>query len=150
MQRVAIKESRLKSKLSETVVSRFRNTPAQSKENVPATDETNMKKHASFGRIPGYLTRMRVEKDLQEEAEAEEHRKSSIPEGCREMTEEERLSTIEEAQRKRSVILEDLKRLPLRIETLGQRRRKIELEHDLTELETTLDKLCQKTVLIRL
>ena len=143
-------ESKLKSKLSETVKSRFRDPPPKTNENTSTQNEINIRKHASFGRIPGYLSRMKADKERSAQTEAEERRLAIIPEGCREMTQEERLSTMEEARRKRGMILEDLKRLPLRIETLGQRRRKIELEHDLTEIERTLDKLGQKTVLIQL
>ena len=93
---------------------------------------------------------MRESKERERKEQEEAVRQASIPAGCREMTEQERIETVDDAQKKRRVILEQLKRLPLRIETLGQRKHKIQLEHDLTEIERTLDKLGQKTVLIKL
>ena len=109
-----------------------------------------MQKHDSFGRIPTYLKRMEEEKERQAEVAAEKARLADIPAGCRELTEEERVVMLEEGQKKRRSILDELKHLPLRIETLGQRRRKIELEHELTSIESSLEKLTRKTVLIQL
>lgn len=110
----------------------------------------SVQKHSSYGKVPGYMKRMQQTKDEEARKSEEKARMAMIPSGCREMTEDERLDTIEEAKRKRGETLDELKRLPLRIETLGQRRRKIELEHTLTEVERTLDKLSHKTVLIKL
>ncbi len=143
------KQIRLKTKLSEATMSRYKNVPAPSKENDDSKANQSLDKHASYGKIPGYLIKMRENKQSEHAQEEEERRLASIPEGCREMTEDERQATVEEARQKRSEILDAIKRLPLRIETLGQRKRKIQLEHDLTEIERTLDKLSHKTVLIR-
>jgi hypothetical protein len=143
-------EQKLRSTLLSGVESRYRNPSVTKKENVKNLDTPSIVKHTSFGKVPEYLTRMHEAKEQETLREAERVRQSAIPAGCREMTEEERLETIEEAQKKRKMILEQLKRLPLRIETLGQRRNKIQLEHDLTEIERSLDKLSQKTVLIKL
>jgi hypothetical protein len=107
-------------------------------------------KHAEYGKVPEYLTRMANEKQQKKEADAERVRLSKMPEGCRHMTEEEKERATSELQISRREVLEQMKRLPLRIETLGQRRRKIELELKLNEIERTLEKLSVKTVFIRI
>jgi hypothetical protein len=143
-------EGKLRSNLLDNVASRYRTPSVSKKENLKDPSATSMVKHCNFGRVPEYLNRMHEAKARAAEDEADRVRKSMIPEGCREMTEQERLETIEEGQKKRKQILDELKRLPLRIETLGQRKQKIQLEHELTEIERTLDRLSQKTVLIKL
>jgi hypothetical protein len=45
-------------------------------------------------------------------------------------------------------VLDELKRMPLNVTTLSQRRRKIELEVKLSEIERTLEKLAHRNVLI--
>jgi hypothetical protein len=138
----------MKSKLLEGVAPRYLESPRKEKA-LPELAE-QMQKHESFGRIPTYLKRMEEEKERQAEVAAVKARLAEIPAGCRELSEEERVTMLEEGQKKRRWILEELKHLPLRIETLGQRRRKIELEHELTSIESSLEKLTRKTVLIQL
>lgn len=92
---------------------------------------------------------MAAEKEEKKEKEAERARQAKIPEGCRCMTEEEKTKTMGDLQSSRRELLEQIKRLPLRIETLGQRRRKLELEVKLGEVESTLEKFNSKTVYIR-
>jgi hypothetical protein len=144
------RESVLKSKLFEDVVPRYLESGNKGKENLCDPSSGSVQKHSSYGKVPGYMKRMQQTKEDEARKNEEKARMAMIPSGCREMTEDERLDTIEEAKRKRGETLDELKRLPLRIETLGQRRRKIELEHTLTEVERTLDKLSHKTVLIKL
>ena len=144
------RESVLKSKLFQDVVPRYLEPGSKGKENVCNDSSGSVQKHRSYGKVPMYMKRMQLAKEDDARKTEEQARMALIPSGCREMSESERLDTIEDAKRKRGETLEELKRLPLRIETLGQRRRKIELEHTLTEVERTLDKLSHKTVLIKL
>ena len=110
----------------------------------------NIDKHAQFGKVPTYLVKME-EANQRRAAEAEERvRQARIPAGCRYMEEVEKQSAVEELQASRRVVLDAIKKLPLSIETLGQRRRKIELDMKLTEIEQTLEKLSLKSVLIQI
>lgn len=147
-QQLMSKLDKLKTSLFQEVPSRFRQVFEGSKENnEPSASSTE--RHAEFGRVPSYLIKMREEKEQRAEEEKERIRLSRIPPGCRYMSEEERLRAIEDVQANRREILDTLKKLPLAIETLGQRRRKIELELKLLETDKTLSKLNLKNVCIR-
>ena len=147
------KEKELKSSLLVRVPSRYHLVPnLAGKENLRSSSSgavNQLKKHAEFGKIPEYLSRMAEEKKQKGEEEAERVRKSKMPEGCRHMSEEEKEKAISDLQSSRREVLDQMKNLPLRIETLGQRRRKLELELKLGEIEKTLEKLSEKIVYIR-
>jgi hypothetical protein len=91
---------------------------------------------------------MAVEKQRLHDEADERDRQAAIPVGYRYMTSEEKECSSLDLQGSRREVLDELKRMPLNVTTLSQRRRKIELEVKLSEIERTLEKLAHRNVLI--
>jgi hypothetical protein len=137
----------MKAKLFEKVSPRYLSKAVSQKENTTEA-APSIPKHSSFGKVPSYLVRMAAEKQQQLEEAEEARRQSEIPAGYRYMTAEEKESSVQDLNSRRRLLLEVIKGLPLQIVTLGQRRRKLELEQRLGEIERTLEKLAYPKVLI--
>jgi hypothetical protein len=105
--------------------------------------------HSSFGKVPEYIRRFGLEKKRAEEEVLRQRELAKIPKGCRFMTDEERQNSIADVVRNRASLTEELKRLPLTNTTLKQRRRKLEIELKLSEMDKLFDKLHSNKVLIR-
>ena len=148
-QEIESRQNTLKSKLFKEVPSRWQQAPVVAGKENDSSTPPEFDKHAEFGKVPSYLIKMEADKKSQLADLAEKERQSRIPPGCRYMTEEERLQSIQEVQESRREVLDSIKRLPLSIETLGQRKRKIELDMKMCEIDRTLEKLSYKSVLIR-
>eukprot|EP00389_Voromonas_pontica_P009889 GDKH01015024.1.p1 GENE.GDKH01015024.1~~GDKH01015024.1.p1 ORF type:complete len:309 (-),score=37.73 GDKH01015024.1:204-1130(-) len=106
--------------------------------------------HPEFGRLPKYIEQFRSdETDKKLRAEAEAARRA-IPDGYRVLGEAERLETLATLQKKREEVEKEAGRLPLRIETVGQKRRQAELQRRLDELDGAVKVFEKKTVLVEL
>ena len=70
--------------------------------------------------------------------------------GMRLLPENERLETLSVLQKNRSEIERALQSLPLKIETLGQIRRRDEMERRMREIEEGLKVFCRPKVLVKL
>ena len=105
--------------------------------------------HSNFGKVPAYIEEFRVQKQEALRKQKEFEDASKIPQGCRFMTTEERLSSLEDVRRSRTHLLEEVKTMPLSLTTLKQRRRKIEIDLKLTELDKLALKLEKNFVLIK-
>ena len=66
------------------------------------------------------------------------------------LPENERLETLSVLQKNRSEIERALQSLPLKIETLGQIRRRDEMERRMREIEEGLKVFCRPKVLVKL
>lgn len=95
-------------------------------------------RHSSFGRIPKYL----LERKEQWAQEEEERRRNApdpdCPPGMVLLDEEERLRTLRVLTKSLEEARLRMNRLPLRVETLSQVRRKNELEEKLREIEDAI------------
>ena len=105
--------------------------------------------HSDFGRVPDYIKRFEADKAEEEKRRLELTEASKIPKGCRYMSDEERKSSLEDVRKSRTVLLEELKSMPLNLTTLRQRRRKIEIDLKLSELDKLASKLEKNCVLIK-
>lgn len=81
-------------------------------------------------------------------AEEEEESPGAIPPGYRMMSEEERLETLEGLRHKLIELDQRYTRLPLRIETEGQRRQQQLLREKIAETEAAVNLLSRPRVLI--
>jgi hypothetical protein len=106
--------------------------------------------HSSFGKVPEYIRRFGEEKRQALEEELKQRELAKIPKGCRYMTDEERQTSISDVVRNRTALIDELKRLPLTNTTLKQRRRKIEIDLKLSEMDKLYEKLQCNKVLIRI
>ena len=105
--------------------------------------------HADYGKVPEYIKRFEADKLEEEKRRMEIAEASKVPKGCRYMSDEERKSSLDDVRRSRTCLLDELKSMPLNLTTLKQRRRKIEIDLKLCELDKLLTKLEKNCVLIK-
>ena len=105
--------------------------------------------HPDFGKVPDYIKRFEADKVEEEKRRLEIAEASKIPQGCRYMSHEERLSSLEDVRKSRTLLMEELKSMPLNLTTLRQRRRKIEIDLKLCEFDRLASKLEKNCVLIK-
>lgn len=93
-----------------------------------------------LGTMPKYLSKRKTE--LQQKADAErkarELEESDCPPGMRPMDADEVAATLKILQENRSAITQECRRMPLKLETEGQKRRGMELENKLREIEEAI------------
>lgn len=105
--------------------------------------------HRDFGLVPAYLRKFNREESQRTVVEQKAREAALIPPGCRMMSSEEQSRTIRDLDCKKRDLLEELKHFPLTSCTLKQRRRKIETELKLDEIERLLEKFRRGKVLLR-
>ena len=114
-----------------------------------ATDKKSL--HASFGRVPAYLNAHKAQLEDKKRKEAEDKApKTTLPPGHRILPEDERLDTLALLQKRKDDVDNQISRLPLRIETDGQKRRQGELLKRLADIEQAIKFLSKPNVLIKM
>ncbi|XP_073813196.1 uncharacterized protein [Musca autumnalis] len=84
-------------------------------------------------RLPKYLEREKRERE--EERQREISRDPNCPLGHYAITENERLAALNAAEKKMESLVQELNRMPMTTETLRIRRRKVEIEKELSQIE---------------
>uniref|UniRef100_A0A0X3PRV7 Enkurin domain-containing protein 1 n=1 Tax=Schistocephalus solidus TaxID=70667 RepID=A0A0X3PRV7_SCHSO len=90
-----------------------------------------------LGKVPAYIVRRKREAELAKQEKLSQIA-NAVPDGCRLMSEDERLDTLKLLQDAHAEVVEELGRLPIRMDTVRVRRRRSDLESKLTELESTI------------
>jgi len=106
-------------------------------------------KHADFGRVPTYLLQRKIEAIEAEEEVVRAREAAKIPPGMRLLPEHERLETLSVLQRNKAEVERLIWALPLKIETLGQRRRKDELDERIADIEQGIKAFSKPSVIVR-
>ncbi|BHF78694.1 hypothetical protein SprV_0602180700 [Sparganum proliferum] len=91
-----------------------------------------------LGKVPAYIVRRRREAEMAKQEQLSQT-ENAVPEGCRLMSEDERLDTLKLLQDAHAEVVEELGRLPIRMDTVRVRRRRSDLESKLAELESTIN-----------
>jgi len=102
-----------------------------------------------FGRVPNYLLQRKVQLLEQEEEQLRLREAASIPPGMRQLSEEERLSTLAVLQKNRADLEAAMSALPLRIETPSQVRRRDEIEARMRDVEEGIKAFSRARVLVK-
>ena len=113
--------------------------------------QTRPARHKSFGKVPDYLVEKRAKEQEAKRKVEEEKRTPKIhcPPGHRIMLDDERLETIALLEKSKTEVDQDINKLPLRIETDGQRRRQAALNKRLADIEQALKFLSKQNVLVK-
>ena len=108
-------------------------------------------KHKHFGRVPEYLVEKKAKEEAAQRRKDEESRapKLHCPPGHRILAEDERLETIALLETRKIEVEQQVARLPLRIETDGQRRRQADLNKRLVDIDQALRFLNKPHVLVK-
>ena len=124
----------------------------QGDSNVEFTDSIQtegLEKHRNFGKVPAYIQKYREEQKMTEEQKEEERAKAKMPPGTRLMTEEERISTLEQLSKQRQEIQDFLFDLPISMRTEALKNKKTEMERKLVEIEKAFTTFSRKVVYIK-
>ncbi|TNV72296.1 hypothetical protein FGO68_gene327 [Halteria grandinella] len=106
-------------------------------------------KHKSFGKVPTYIEKFKVEMQMTKEKKDEDRAKARMPPGTRLMTEDERIHTLEELQRQKCEISTLLFSIPLSCKTEALKLRKRDLEIKLVEIDRAVTTFSRKIVYIK-
>ena len=147
-----INAQRLRESLLKNTMSRF-DKPRKNPETPSIENKCDLKKtqivHSDFGKVPAYIKQFEADKIEEARRKQDKDEASKIPKGCRYMSNEERLLALEDVRKNRSVLIDEMKSMPLTLTTLKQRRRKIEIDLKLCELDKLFGKLEKNCVLIK-
>lgn len=104
--------------------------------------------HKDFGKVPDYINqrKMQMAQAIEQKRQAEEAKK--IPAGMKLMAEEERLETLQALHHNLQKYEIEMQRLPLVIETIGQKQRKQNLQLKIQEIEEAIKVFSRKDVYI--
>ncbi|EDO36286.1 predicted protein [Nematostella vectensis] len=123
-----------------------------------ALEELKQKKKAeeelyrtkSYGNVPKYLKTRQQQWKKEEETRIANIPDPSIPPGHTLMQRDERLKTLDALQKNQEELLNELRLLPVRVDTLRVRTRKTELERRLTEIENAIKIFSRPKVFVKL
>eukprot|EP01135_Chromosphaera_perkinsii_P003970 Nk52_evm13s265 gene=Nk52_evmTU13s265 len=110
---------------------------------------TTVEKIHPRGCVPKYLGKIKGELDAAKAAAEQAKKKDKVPKGMVLVSEDVRRETLKHLQSNYDNTLTELRRLPLAVDTLGLKRKKIGLEGQLDEIEQAMKFFSQKRVLIR-
>jgi phage terminase Nu1 subunit (DNA packaging protein) len=131
-------------------------TDYSEKENVCANVSTveavatpTLSKHKSFGKVPTYIERFKLEAQVTRQKREEDRARARMPPGTRLMSEEERVATLEELARQKREVSYMLFSIPLSCKTEALRLRKREIEVKLVEIDRAVTTFSRKIVYIK-
>ena len=140
-------EKRERNFLAANARAAVRKSPPKQSQKPIARDLSNYKNQ---GQVPEYLQRRKEElADMEQEYRRREE-EADLPPGMTLMPEDERLETLSILNEKKAEIEQMMRALPLKIETVGQRRRQAELDGKMQEIEKALQTFGKKKVYISL
>jgi hypothetical protein len=113
-----------------------------------AQNQQQSHQHKDFGKVPKYLTKYKEEAEALAQKRAELKAKKALPKGMRQVSEEERVSTLEELVATKKELSEILHHMPISLQTNGLRQKKRELEDKLATVEKAISTFSRKTVYV--
>ena len=99
--------------------------------------------------MPKYLSRYNEQAAEVARKKAEAKAKSSIPKGCRQIDEEERLATLEDLIESKNQLQAILNKMPISMGSEGLRKKKAELEERLQKIESGINTFSKKVVYVK-
>ena len=106
-------------------------------------------KHKDFGKIPNYIKKYEMERELKREELKRKEEESKIPKGTKLLSEEERLATLNGLIKNKNEITNQLEKMPITNRTMAIQNRKEELRQKLEEIENAIQMFSKKRVFIK-
>ena len=107
-------------------------------------------KHKDFGKIPDYIKKYEMERELQKEELKRKEEESKIPKGTKLLSEEERLATLNGLIKNKNEITNQLEKMPITNRTMAIQKRKEELSQKLEEIESAIQMFSKKRVFVKI
>ena len=106
-------------------------------------------KHKNFGKVPEYIKRYEMERELKEQEMLKRKEEMKYPKGTRLLSEEERVETLNSLIKAQQEMTQILEKMPITNRTLSIQRRKEELMKKLTEIDKAIDMFSKKRVFVK-
>ena len=106
-------------------------------------------KHKNFGKVPEYIKRYEMERELKEQEMLKRKEEMKYPKGTRLLSEEERVETLNSLIKAQQEMTQILEKMPITNRTLSIQRRKEEFMKKLTELDKAIEMFSKKRVFVK-
>ena len=107
-------------------------------------------KHKDFGKVPLYIKKYELEREMKKEEMKKMEEMSKYPKGTKLLTEEERLNTLNGLIENKKEINNKLEKMPITTRTNSVRIRKEELFKKLEEIEKAIEMFSKKQVFVKM
>ena len=112
-------------------------------------EEKNDAKHKNYGKVPDYIKKYELEREIKKEEIKKQEAASKYPKGTKLLTEEERISTLNGLINSKKEMTNLLEKLPITTRTLAMQNKKEELIKKIEEVEKAIDMFSKKQVFIK-
>ena len=110
----------------------------------------NNSKHKDYGKVPAYIKKYELEREIKNEEIKRQEEASKYPKGTKLLSEEERLNTLNGLIQNKQELTNQLEKMPITTRTNAVRIRKEELIKKLEEIEKAIDMFSRKHVFVKL
>ena len=110
----------------------------------------NNSKHKDYGKVPAYIKKYELEREIKNEEIKRQEEASKYPKGTKLLSEEERLNTLNGLIQNKKELTNQLEKMPITTRTNTVRIRKEELIKKLEEIEKAIDMFSRKHVFVKL
>jgi hypothetical protein len=107
-------------------------------------------KHKDYGKVPEYIKKYELERELKKEELKRQEEASKYPKGTKLLSEEERISTLNGLLENKKEITNQLEKMPITTRTNSIRIRKEELLNKLEEIEKAIEMFSKKQVFVKI
>ena len=122
--------------------------PLKHKQNGEDMSQNN--KHKDYGKIPEYIKKYELERELKKEELKRQEEASKYPKGTKLLSEDERISTLNGLIENKKEITNQLEKMPITTRTNSIRIRKEELLNKLEEIEKAIEMFSKKQVFVKI
>ena len=112
-------------------------------------EEKNDAKHKDYGKVPDYIKKYELEREIKKEEIKKQEAASKYPKGTKLLSEEERINTLNGLINSKKEMTNLLEKLPITTRTLAMQNKKEELIKKIEEVEKAIDMFSKKQVFIK-
>ena len=109
----------------------------------------NDTKHKDYGKVPDYIKKYELEREMRKEEIKKQEAASKYPKGTKLLSEEERITTLNGLISSKKEMTNLLEKLPITTRTLSMQNKKDELIKKIEEVEKAIDMFSKKQVFIK-
>ena len=112
-------------------------------------EEKNDAKHKDYGKVPEYIKKYELEREIRKEEIKKQEEAARYPKGTKLLTEEERVETLNGLMNSKKELINILEKLPITTRTLAMQNKKDELIKKIEEVEKAIEMFSKKQVFIK-
>ena len=114
-------------------------------------DENNNNiKHKNYGKVPYYIKRYELERELKKEEIKRQKEAEKIPKGTKLLSEEERMNTLNSLINNKKELINQLEKMPIAKRTMATQNKREEIVKQLEEIEKGIEMFSKKKVYIKI